>query len=230
MNPPPGSERVPGLFGLGYFVLSGLAFLLAPPLPPPDGEPAVIAAFHALNSQALQVNATMTTFAALCLLVFVGGMRSRLAEDRTWSAAGSAAGAAGATLVVSFAAVGAAIGHRAGSVEGIEVATALHDVAYIGQSLAGGAFGIAAFAFSFAIRQTQALPRGLVAGGFVTAFLLLAGVASVGLQAGPLKIGSPLSLLGFATWTFWVAAAASALWMIPAPLPARPLPPPGASG
>lgn len=230
MSPAPSAERVPALFGLGYFLLSGLAFLLAPPLPPPDGDPAVIAAFHAINKAALQANATMTTFAALCLLVFLGGMRGRLAANRTWSAAGSAAGVAGATLVVAFSAVGAAIGVRAGSAQGVEVAGALHDITYIGQTLAGGAFGIAAFAFAFAIRQTGGLPRGLVGAGFATACLLLAGVASVGTSGGPVKLGSPLSLLGSAAWTFWVAAAAAALWIVPAPLPARPLPPPGASG
>jgi len=230
LNPPASDHaRVPGIFGIGYFVLSGLAFVLAPPLPPPDGDPAVIAAFHATNARALQVNATITTFAVLCLVVFLGALRGRLSGNRTWAAAGTAAGGMGATLVVAFSAVGAAVGLRGGSTESIHVATALHDVAYVGVALAGGAFGIAAFAYALAIRTTRALPAGLAPGGFAAALALLGGVASVGLDRGPLQIGSPLSLFGYALWNFWVAAAATALWMIPPPVAARPLPLPGAS-
>jgi len=228
---PPSSDhaRVPGIFGIGYFVLSGLAFVLAPPLPPPGGDPAVTAAFHATNAWALRANATITTFAALCLVVFLGGLRGRLSGNRTWAAAGTAAGGMGATLVVAFAGVSAAVGPRAASPESIQVAIALHDVAYVGAALAGGAFGIAAFAYALAIRTTRALPAGLAPGGFAAALALLGGVASVGLDRGPIQIGSPLSLFGYAIWTFWVAAAATALWIIPPPTAPRPLPLPGAS-
>ena len=203
-------ERLMLASGVLYFILSGIAFSLVPPLPKPDAPIATIVTYLANNRMGFLVNNYLNCLNTVLFLWFLSALRTLLGRaeggEQTVSRAAFGAGLASAVVLLVFTMISGGIVFQAAAEGDPAVIRALYDILNVGYTLAG--LPIAGF---LAAASVVLIGRRLSPwlGWFGALVALAQGLAAAGIliAGGPLALGSPFGFVTFLLFFLWVLLA-----------------------
>jgi hypothetical protein len=203
-------ERLLLASGAAYFILSGLAFSLVPPLPAPATPVAVIAAYFADHRSAFLANTFLNCLNQALFLWFLGGLRALLGRveggEQTLARVAYGSGVLGAAVLLVFTMLSGGLVYRAAGAGDPAVVRVFYDCFNVGFTLAG--LPLASFlAAASALLIVRKMSAWLGWVGLLVALAQVVAAAGILIEAGPLALGSPFGFAAFLLFFVWVLIA-----------------------